>query len=227
MKYIIYRRVSTEEQADTRNGLNAQLDSCLAYIHRVDASVVAEVYSDEAISGSTGLDKRPALLGAISDLGKGDVLLVAKRDRLGRDPIKVAMIESAIARKGARVISTAGEGTEGDDPSDILMRRMIDAFAEYERLIIGSRTKAALNAKRSRKEKLGGDTAPFGYDVGHDGLLVENTYEQRALSMIRDLREQGHSLRSICAHLKDNGYRTKRGGYIWHPQVVNQLLRAA
>jgi DNA invertase Pin-like site-specific DNA recombinase len=60
------------------------------------------------------------------------VLLVAKRDRIGRlDPLPMAMIESAVRRKRARIVSAAGEGTENDDPSSILMRRMIDAFAEY------------------------------------------------------------------------------------------------
>ena len=97
--------------------------------------------------GSTGLDKRPALLEAIGVLTPGDVLMVAKRDRLGRDLLVVAMIESAVQRKGARVLSAAGEGTGSDHPADVLMRRMIDAFAEYERLIIGAHTKAALRAK--------------------------------------------------------------------------------
>ena len=32
MKYVIYLRVSTDEQADSRAGLNAQLDSCKVYI---------------------------------------------------------------------------------------------------------------------------------------------------------------------------------------------------
>lgn len=59
------------------------------------------------------------------------MLIVAKRDRLGRDPMVVAMIESAVKRKGARIVSAAGEGTDSDSPTDILMRRMVDAFAEY------------------------------------------------------------------------------------------------
>jgi DNA invertase Pin-like site-specific DNA recombinase len=88
-------------------------------------------------------------------LKPGDSLLVAKRDRLGRDPIVVAMIESAVVRKGARIVSAAGEGTEGDEPSHVLMRHLIDAFAEYERLIIVARTKAALQAKKARGERVG------------------------------------------------------------------------
>ena len=83
------------------------------------------------------------------------MLIVAKRDRLGRDVIAVAMIERLAERKGARILSAAGEGTEGSDPASMLQRRILDAFSEYERLIIGARTKAALKAKRARGEAAG------------------------------------------------------------------------
>ena len=50
-------------------------------------------------------------------------------------------------------MSAAGEGTDSADPSALLMRRLIDSFAEYESLIIGARTKAALGAKKVRGER--------------------------------------------------------------------------
>ena len=116
-----------------------------------------------------GLERSSGLADDIATLGKGDVLLVAKRDRIGRlDPMAMAMIEAAVRRRGARIVSAAGEGTESDDPSSILMRRMIDAFAEYERLIIGARTKAGLGAKRRRGEKVTGGAIPYGSMAGPD-----------------------------------------------------------
>src|SRR5437764_1306819 len=101
-----------------------------------------------------------------------DLLLVAKRDRLGRDVIEVAMIERLITKRGARIVSAAGEGTENDDPSGILMRRLIDSFAEYERLIIRARTRAALAAKRRRGERIS-RFAPFGYQLASDARTVQ------------------------------------------------------
>jgi DNA invertase Pin-like site-specific DNA recombinase len=70
--------------------------------------------------GSPGADQ------AIVALKRGDVLLVAKRDRLGRDVYEVLGIQRLIARRGARVVSAAGEGTDADSPSDVLMRGLID-----------------------------------------------------------------------------------------------------
>jgi DNA invertase Pin-like site-specific DNA recombinase len=152
------------------------------------------------------------------------VLLVAKRDRLGRDPLVVAMIESAVTRKGARIQSAAGEGTDSDSPSDVLMRRMVDAFAEYERLIIGARTKAALGAMKARGERTGG--VPYGYALGADGKqLITHEREQAALAVVRLLRKGGASFRAIATELTVRGY-VPRGGAAWHPQTIKNIAEA-
>ena len=221
MATIAYLRVSTEQQAESGLGLEAQIAAC-----ERSAGGLAGVYRDEGVSGKTGLEKRPGLLAAIGSLGKGDVLIVAKRDRLGRDPLVVAMIESAVQRKGARIVSAAGEGTDSDSPADVLMRRMIDAFAEYERLIIGARTKAALGAKKARGERVG--HIPFGLRLAADGLhLEEDPTEQATLRKVEELRASGMSLRQIAAHLNSNAI-TKREGAPWnHVNLHRIFYRAA
>ncbi len=98
MQAIVYIRVSTEEQGQSGAGLAAQHDSCQRWADKAGATFVGP-YSDEGVSGAAGLDKRPQLLLAIAMLAKGDVLLVAKRDRIARDPIVAAMIEAAVSRR--------------------------------------------------------------------------------------------------------------------------------
>lgn len=214
-----YLRVSTEQQAQSGAGLDAQEDAC-----RRAAGTLAGVYKDEGVSGKTGLDKRPALLEAIAELGKGDVLIVAKRDRLGRDPLAVAMIESAVKRKGARIVSAAGEGSDGDSPTDILMRRMVDAFAEYERLVIGARTKSALQAKKARNERVG--SIPYGHRLDDDGkTLIADNDERAIIAKVIQLQAEGLSLRAIAARLESAGHRPRGNG--WHPQTVKNILAAA
>jgi DNA invertase Pin-like site-specific DNA recombinase len=140
--------------------------------------------------------------------------------------MEMAMIESAVRRRGARIISAAGEGTESDDPSSILMRRMIDAFAEYERLIIGARTKGALAAKRRRGEKCGGH-APFGYGLAPDGkTLAPCQAEQKVIALVRQLREQGETLQAIAATLNSRGIQRREGGR-WDHQFISRLLKRA
>ena len=218
MTTIAYLRVSTDQQTQSGAGLDAQHDACL----RV-AGELAGVYRDEGVSGKTGLDKRPALLEAIAELGKGDVLIVAKRDRLGRDPLVVAMIESAVQRKGARIVSAAGEGTDSDSPTDVLMRRMVDAFAEYERLIIGARTKAALQAKKARCERTG--SIPYGFRCDDGVNLVKDELEQAAIVVIKEMNIKGLSLRNIASRLEKLGYLPR--GKAWHPQSISNILKEA
>lgn len=93
--------------------------------------------------------------------------------------------------------------------------------------IIGERTRSALQHKRAKGEKTGGDV-PYGYNLDPDtGLLVENPAEQKAIRLIRKLQFKGHSLRAICADLKSEGYRTKTGKASWNPKTVSMIIKRA
>ena len=100
--------------------------------------------------------------------------------------------------------------------------RMLAVLAEFERDQISDRTRFALAHKKANGEKTGGDI-PFGYTV-EDGRLIEDTSEQKALGLIRDLRAKGYTLRAICDELAKEGYRTRRGNATWHPQVLKQII---
>lgn len=224
MKVVGYLRVSTDQQVESGLGLDAQKRAIENYATKIGQDV-NEVFSDEGLSGSLSLEKRPGMLSAISALQKGDVLVVAKRDRLGRDPLVVAMIESAITRKGARIVSAAGEGTHSDDPSSILMRRMVDAFSEYERLIIKARTKSALQSKKAKGQRVG--HIPFGYRLADDGVHLEkDELEQSILQQMRDLRNDGFSIREIAEEMNNRG-AFNRGNSTWNNASVHRILKMA
>lgn len=57
MKYIIYLRVSTDQQVQSGLGLEAQRDTCLRYIKDAGAKVLE--YADEGFSGALEMEKRP------------------------------------------------------------------------------------------------------------------------------------------------------------------------
>lgn len=225
MRAILYLRVSTDEQAESGLGLEAQAQSCRQFAERQGLPTVGP-FADEGVSGAAALDDRPGLMAALGELKRGDALLVAKRDRLARDPIVTAMIEAAAKRKGARVVSAAGEGTESDNPTDVLMRRIVDAFAEYERLLIAGRTRSALQAKIRRGQRCG--RVRFGFDLAADGkTLVANDVEQHTLALIRDLRDSGWTLRAIAAELTARGAATKEGKARWSYSTVQRILERA
>lgn len=204
---VAYLRVSTDEQ---HLGPEAQRAAVLSWAERTGTTIVAW-HTDTGVSGAAEIGKRPALLAALADLPAhgAAVLVVAKRDRLARDVMAAAMVERMAADAGARVLSAAGEGTEGDDPSAVLMRRMVDAFAEYERAVIAARTRAALSVKRTRGECVG--EAPYGWQADA-GRLVPDPLEQAVIARVRALRASGLSIRAIAAALASEGVSTRSGG---------------
>lgn len=219
VKAILYCRVSTDKQELSPE---AQAAACRVWAER-SAVAVAAVHTDTDISGSKGLEDRPALLAAISELGAGDILLVAKRDRLARgDVLLMAMIEAAVARKKARIVSAAGEGTESDDPSAILMRRMVDAFAEYERMIIRARTKAAMKVKKARGELVG--KVPWGSRLQADGVHLEpDPREAELVATAKELKAAGYTGGEIRRLLNEKGFRNREGRPL-HPQSIANIL---
>lgn len=230
-KVVVYLRVSTDEQAESGLGLEAQDAACRAAAAR-NAWVISSVFTDDT-SGGLALERREVLLEALAAVGRGDVLLVAKRDRLSRgDVMTTAMIEAAVKRAGARIVSAAGEGTESDDPASILMRRMIDAFAEYERLIIGFRTRSALAAKRARSERTG--QVPYGSRLTGGGPpskrsglptgLEPDQAEAKVLELVAELADNGWSRRRIASELDRREIPTK-SGRPWRQSTVHDLIK--
>ena len=219
---IVYLRVSTDEQQESGLGLEAQLASCKGIAER-NGWEISSVFED-AMSGGMPLERRTILLDALTALGRGDILLVGKRDRLSRgDMMTTAMIEAAVKRAGARIVSAAGEGTESDDPASVLMRRIIDAFGEYERLLIKARTRAALKVKKSRGERYG--QVPYGRRLAGDGIRLElDQAEAVTVALIVKLRGAKTSLRKIAAELDRRKIPTK-SGRPWKHSTVHDVLR--
>jgi DNA invertase Pin-like site-specific DNA recombinase len=214
-------RVSKEEQALSPEG---QRTAMAQWCDRNRATLVA-VHEDHLCS-VTPIDKRPGLMSALDDLRvhSAGVLLCAKRDRLSRDPILTAMIERLAERAGAVVRSVAGEGTDADDPSSMLMRRIVDAFAEYERALIRTRTKTALAVKRSRGERAG--AVPWGFVLDPDEVhLRPSPSEQAVVDRVQEAHARGLSQREIVAELARGAVVGRTGRPLTKTQVVRILRR--
>lgn len=220
MRALGYVRVSTSEQADSGLGLEAQRAAIASAAERLELELV-HVHADEGVSGTLPALERPGLAALLAAIAAGEVLLVAKRDRLGRDYLEVGLLERELRRRRVRVVSAAGEGTENDEPSALLQRRMMDVFAEHERDMIAARTKAALRAKKARGEHLGG--VPFGWRLV-EGELVEDLEEQKALALLRRRRAEGASWETLAREVAALGVRPKRGGATWGPSSVRSIL---
>jgi DNA invertase Pin-like site-specific DNA recombinase len=221
MNAVAYLRVSTQDQATSGLGLEAQHAAIVSAAERLRLPLLA-TYTDAGVSGGLALEARPALITALDALQAGDVLLVAKRDRLGRDVLNVALIERLVERKRARIVSAAGEGSDDDGPTSRLMRQVVDAFAEYERALIRARTRAAMTAAKQRGQRVG--RIPFGQRLATDGRhLAPHPEEQTILQEIRYWRLRGDALLTIADALNARGLRNRQGR-AWKPNFVGRLL---
>jgi len=209
---IGYVRVSTDKQADSGHGINAQLDALTAWAEE-NGYTLAAVYTDAGVSGAADPSEREGLTDALAAIGAGDVLLIAKRDRLSRDRSTMGLLEYMINKAGGRIVSAAGEGTDTEDPLSALIQTTVyDLLAQMERVQASVRTKAALAAKRRRGEYTGGGV-PYGQQLASCGVMLEPApAEQEVIAAVLEYRAAGLSYPKIAARLAGQGFTTRKGG---------------
>lgn len=222
MKAIGYVRVSTEGQAVDGVSMAAQESKIRAWAELNNAESVT-IYTDAGLSGKRA-DNRPALQAALSNIGKGDALIVYSLSRLARSTKDTIAMSEMLTKRDADLVSLS-EKIDTTTAAGKMVFRMLAVLSEFERDQISERTCLALAHKRAQGEKTGGDV-PYGFRL-EDGYLVEDAQEQKALSLIRQLRSAGATLREIAARLEADGFTTKRGGMRWHPQSVKQIIERA
>ena len=166
MRAVGYLRVSTEEQADSGAGLEAQRSAITlaatgrgwdhGHIHQDHAS-------GKSLNGRKGLEEA---IEAIEN-GEADALMVAKLDRLSRSLMDFAGLMERSRRKGWALVAL-DLGVDTSTPSGEMMANVLAVFAQFERRMIGQRTKDALAVKRAQGVRLGRPTVlppTFGLDI--------------------------------------------------------------
>lgn len=204
-----YVRVSTDEQGDSGLGMAAQRAAIETEVTR-RGHVLLHIYEDVASGRST--DKRPGLAACIKSLEKGEsgTLMVSKLDRLSRSLLDTATILQQ-AKTGGWAFVALDVSVDSATPSGQLVSNIMASFAEWERQVIGQRTRDALNAKRAEGVKLGRPT----------------TMDPGAVALIRTLRRAHQSYQAIADVLNESGTPTAQGGKAWHASTVRAAYLAA
>lgn len=148
---IAYTRVSTDGQS-----IEAQRHTIS---HRYNVSEDGW-FSDEATSGTTKAMDRQGFAALFSYARKGDTVVVAAIDRLGRNTIDVLETVEALKAKGVTVVSMR-EGFDLSNPTGKLMLTLLAGVAELERENIRARQMAGINKAKAEGRKLG---APKQHD---------------------------------------------------------------
>jgi putative DNA-invertase from lambdoid prophage Rac len=109
----------------------------------------------ETISGSVAAKERPEFVRLLDRLEEGDVLVVTKLDRLGRNAMDVRGTIEVLASRAVKVHCLALGGVDLTSPAGKMTMQVIAAVAEFERDLLIERTQAGLARARSAGVALG------------------------------------------------------------------------
>ena len=109
----------------------------------------------ETVSGSVATSERPGFGLLLNKLEEGDVLVVTKLDRLGRNAMDVRGTVEALAGMGVRVNCLALGNMDLTSPAGKMTMGVINAVAEFERDLLIERTQAGLSRAKAEGKTLG------------------------------------------------------------------------
>jgi putative DNA-invertase from lambdoid prophage Rac len=147
---FIYARVSTAGQT-TDN----QIREIQAAAFTVDKRRIVT----ESVSGSVAASERPGFARLLDRLEEGDVLIVTKLDRLGRNAMDVRATVEQLAAMGVRLHCLALGGVDLTSAAGKMTMGVLSAVAEFERDLLIERTQAGLARARAEGKTMGRPSA--------------------------------------------------------------------
>ncbi|WP_457588770.1 recombinase family protein [Ensifer canadensis] len=109
----------------------------------------------ETVSGSTAIAQRRSFSRLMDKLEFGDILIVTKLDRLGRDAIDVSTTVKTLAEMGVRVYCLALGGADLTSSAGTMTMHVLNAVAQFERDLLIERTQSGLRRARFEGKALG------------------------------------------------------------------------
>lgn len=198
-----YVRCSTSEQADSGLGLDAQRHAIERACEQRGLEL-GEVFVDAGFSGRDL--NRPALTEALRTLRRGDTLVAAKLDRLSRSLYDFAGLMQTSRKQGWHLL-VLDSPVDTSTPAGEVVASVLASFAQFERRLIGERTKAALAERKAQGVKLGRPSV----------LTDEEKMYVRGLAHV-------HGYHGTARVLNAEGARTSSGGKAWYPSSVRSVV---
>jgi site-specific DNA recombinase len=207
----IYTRKSTEHNLDLEfNSLDAQREACEAYIKSQAHEgwrLIPNRYDDGAFSGAS-LD-RPALQELLAEvrLGKTDIIVVYKVDRLTRSLADFAKLVELFDQHSVSFVSVTQSFNTTSSMGRLTLNVLL-SFAQFEREVIGERVRDKIAASKRKGIWVGGPV-PLGYASINKKLVVLPDEAETVRLIFRRYLELG-SIRALIQDLDRTAIRTKR-----------------
>jgi DNA invertase Pin-like site-specific DNA recombinase len=219
MKAVGYTRVSTEEQAKEGISLANQTE-CIKALCVAKGWELMEIICDEGKSAKdlnrNGIQKLMANVKA----GKFDILVVYRLDRLTRSVRDLGYIVQDVLEKHNVALSSIQDSFDTSTASGKLILNVLGSIAQWEREIIGERTRDGLRYKKSRLEHYG--PIPYGFEL--DGTKLQPKKDElTVVAYIHNLRHKlKYPYKTIADTLNAEGLMA-RNGKKWHASCVRVI----
>ena len=145
-RVFAYCRVSTTEQVTANQRREIEAAGFTVHPRRI---------IEECISGSVSADQRPGFQRLLDRMEPGDILVVTKLDRLGRNAMDVRTTVERLQAIDVRVHCLALGGVDLTSPAGKMTMQVIAAVAEFERDLLIERTQSGLSRARAQGKHLG------------------------------------------------------------------------
>ena len=149
-RIFAYCRVSTVDQTTQNQRME---------IKAAGFAVESRRLIEENISGSVAAKERPGFMKLIDRMEPGDVLVVTKLDRLGRNAMDVRATVEQFASSGVRVHCLALGGVDLTSPAGKMTMQVIAAVAEFERDLLIERTQSGIVRAKAAGKQFGRPSA--------------------------------------------------------------------
>jgi len=169
MPLIGYARISTEDQTADPQERELRAAGC------------AEIHREQ---GSGGNRARPVLARLMERIGKGDVLVVVRIDRLARSLSHLLELLDRLEAKGAHFRSL-NDPIDTSSPQGKFTLQVLGAAAEFERALIRERTRAGLQSARAQG-RIGGNPGLRAGDPRAIRKVVQGAARQLPLTGLNE-----------------------------------------
>jgi site-specific DNA recombinase len=212
LRCAIYTRKSTEEGLEQEfSSLDAQREAAEAFIQsqkREGWIALPDRYDDGGFTGAN-MD-RPALqrLLAAVEAGKLDCVIVYKVDRLSRSLLDFTRMLSVFEKHDVSFVAVTQQFNTSTSLGRLTLNILL-SFAQFERELIGERTRDKMSAARKKGKWVGGCPV-LGYDLDpNGGRLTVNEEEAERVRAIFDLFEKNGSIQLTLAEVEGRGWTLK------------------
>jgi len=214
---IGYIRVSTESQD---NSVITQKEMIQNY-SKLKGIEIDDYFIDFGISGSSTLKREKYLeLMELVEKGQIDTIITTSLSRWSRNTLDL-LKSVEVLKKNKVSFEVIKEQVSLNTPMGEFFVSILGSIYTLERQLTSERTKDVIQNKKKNGKVY--SRTPYGYE-SENGMLIENSKEQKVLRKINSLREKENSYNSISKFLNRNKYLTKMGKK-FSKEIVYSMLK--